>query len=59
MKEVTSMQDHVNVVLLCEAHDLVESLPTVIFAFSIAFIVSYMTIGGYKNSDSIGACTWA
>lgn len=50
------MQNHVDVVLFSKAHDLVESLPTVIATMEVTLVVSDMAVSGYKDSNSIRSC---
>lgn len=38
---------------LGQTHHLVEGLPTVVLSGGVAFIVSDMAVGGYKDSDGV------
>jgi hypothetical protein len=51
------MQDHINVMLLCQAHDLVEGLPAVVLTGGIDLLVSDMAVRGDKDPDSVCTCT--
>jgi hypothetical protein len=45
VEEIASEEDHVDIALLGQAHDLVEGFPAVISSDGIAFVVADMVIG--------------
>ena len=44
---------HAYIVLLCQNHSLVETLPAIIFADSISLFVAHMAISGYEDTNGI------
>jgi hypothetical protein len=56
VEKVSSVQDHVDVMLLRQAHYFVEGLPAVVLTVRIAFVVANVAVGGDKYTDRVS--TW-
>jgi hypothetical protein len=54
MEKITGEQDHVDVTLLGERHDFVETLPAVVPADRIPLVVPDMIVCRDENPDGIG-----
>lgn len=53
MEEITTQQDHVDVLLLCYLHDLVKGTPTVILADGVALRITDVVIGRDEDADRV------
>lgn len=56
MKEIPSVEHHVDIMLFGQRHDLIEGLPAVVLAVRIAFVVSYMAVRGNQYTNGVSAC---
>jgi hypothetical protein len=56
VEQITSQKNHVNLSFLGQAHDLVESFPTVVTPDRVAFVVSDMIVRGDKDTNGIRRC---
>lgn len=53
MEEISSEQNHVDVSFSGQAHDFIESLPTVVAPDRVAFVVADMIVCGDEDTDRI------
>ena len=56
MEEIPSVEYHVDIMLFCQRHDLVEGLPAVVLAVRISFVVSYMAVRSNQYTNGVSAC---
>jgi hypothetical protein len=56
VEEIPSVEYHVDIMLFCQRHDLVEGLPAVVLAVRISFVVSYMAVRGNQYTNGVSAC---
>ncbi len=53
MEQIPRQQYHVDILLLRQAHDLVEALPAVVAADRVALVVADMTVCCHENTDRV------
>ena len=56
MEEISSQQYHVDILLFCQGHNLMEAFPAVISSYRIALHVAHMAIGCDEDADSVRSC---
>lgn len=56
MEQIPRQEDHVDILFFGQTHDFVEAVCTVVAADSIAFVVAYVAVCGYEDTDCIGGC---
>ena len=53
MEEIPGQKHHVDILLSCQAHDLVESLPAVIASDVVSLGVADMVVRGYEYAYGV------
>lgn len=59
VEKVSSEQDHVHITFFSSAHDLVESLPTVVATDGITLAIANMIVCRDQDAYSIVGCKWS
>ena len=54
MEEVSGKQDHVDIFVFRQAHNLMEALPAIITTNVISLVVADMTIRSDEDADGVG-----
>ena len=55
MKEISSQENHINILLFCQAHDLVEASPAIFATNGISLFEADMVVGSHQDPNGIGS----
>lgn len=53
MEQIPSQQHHIDILLFCNTHNLMEALPAVIATNCISLCVANMIVCGYEDADCV------
>lgn len=56
VEEISSMQNHVNIMIFRKGHNLVKRLPAILATMNVALIVANMAVCCYEYSNSVLSC---
>lgn len=54
MEKITGQQYHIDITFLCQTHDFMKGLPTVVATDWVSLVVADMAVGGHQDADCVG-----